>query len=155
MSALIGLGLWMSWSTFRLELLLGSIMTGRYVGTDTWTLGFAWHLLNGGIFALFYQAIFRTVGRAGPALGALLGVVHWMLAGVILPIFMFVRPALVGVDAGSDYFVWGAWGGMTFFGSLILHLVYGTTVGALAPPPRVARLNALRGDETETPRRAA
>lgn len=131
MSVLISLGFWMNWSLLRLETLLGSLITGRDYGFDTWAAGFLWHLINGGLFALVYQAIFKAAGRAGPALGALIGIGHWIVAGFLLPLVFILRPLIIGPDVIADLFVWATWGGATFFGSLVLHLVYGAIVGTL------------------------
>jgi hypothetical protein len=124
MSILAQISVWMSVPFFSIELFLGGLITRQNSGSLTWLLGFAWHLLNGGVFALFYRAVFRATGRGGAAFGALLGLGQWLIAGVVIP--------LIPV-AHTHGFAWSNWGGATFLGSLILHLCFGATVGWTSP----------------------
>jgi hypothetical protein len=62
------------------EMILGSVFIGR-ASTGAWILGFAWHLLNGGLFGLVYVAAFKTIGRANIMIGILFGFIQWIVAG--------------------------------------------------------------------------
>jgi hypothetical protein len=62
------------------EMILGSLLVGQ-VGSVAWFLGFAWHLLNGGLFGLVYVAGFKTIGRANILIGAFFGLIQWLVAG--------------------------------------------------------------------------
>jgi hypothetical protein len=119
------ISIWMSIPFFSIELFLGGLLTSRSNATFTWLLGFVWHLLNGGIFAIIYRAIFRTIGRGGPAVGALLGLGQWLIVGATLPFFTHTHE-----------FTWSNLGGATFVGTLTLHLCFGAIVG-LASPSRL------------------
>ncbi len=118
MSILAQISIWMSIPFFSFELFLGALITGQKSGSFTWLIGFAWHLLNGGIFALIYRAIFRAIGRGGAGFGSLLGLGQWFVAGMLLPLV-----------TRSHGFAWSSWGAATFVGTLILHLSFGATVG--------------------------
>lgn len=133
---LSGLGIWMQWTPLSLEMLLGSFITGKTTA-GTWVLGFAWHLLNGAIFGLAYAALFNLFNRSGPGVGALIGLMHWAVAGVLLGFVQALHPLTLGTWAEYEFrfFSWAALGAMTFFGSLVLHLVFGIIVGAAATTP--------------------
>lgn len=124
MSVLNGIAYWLDVPFLRIELLLGSLVTGRKDGAMTWFIGFGWHVINGGCFALLYSAIFNRTRRGGSAgFGALLGIGQWVVAGAVMPFIPVLR-----LPHG---FAWSTWGWLTFFGSLVLHISFGATVGII------------------------
>jgi hypothetical protein len=141
MSILAQISVWMSVPFFSIELFLGSLITGRGTGSASWLLGFAWHLINGGIFALFYRAIFRMTGRGGATFGALLGMVQWLIAGVVMPFIPVTH---------AHGFAWSTWGDATFFGTLVLHLSFGATVGWTTPSRAQARTPSSKKSEFDS-----
>lgn len=153
MTALMWLGVWMQWTPLGLESLLGSLIIGKATG-PAWIIGFAWHLVNGGLFALGYAFVFRAARTSGPTLGATIGVAHWLVAGLLLGIVQAVHPLPIVRMTPSYFIFWWSFGTMTFWGSLILHVVYGAIVGSLyrsyAKASRTARI-----DETTEQRKSA
>lgn len=116
MTLLESLGIWMQWSPYSLEVMLGSVITGTLTWT-AWFVGFAWHLLNGGLFALVYAAIFKYIKRSGPSTGALIGIGHWAVAALLLKFLSAIHPLTATTT--------------TVIGSLLLHLAYGAVLGWL------------------------
>jgi hypothetical protein len=87
-------------------------------------VGFGLHALLGVLWALGYAAVWAT-GILPPNVttGALLGIVHWLIAGALLGLLTFLRPG------GPGFYLRGQGGGVAFFGGLMAHVVYGLTVG--------------------------
>jgi hypothetical protein len=130
MSLLMALGVWMQWSPFALEELLGGVFASRERPGAVYAFGLVWHLINGGLFALAYAATFRRLGRAGARVGLALAVIHWIVAAVLVNVMLGLHPWTQGPlrrSAGPA----APFGGMTIWGALLLHLAYGATVGAL------------------------
>jgi len=115
----------------NLELLLGSAVTGSF-GPGAWVLGLALHLALGAGFGLIYGRFMRHIGSKGWKVGAPLALVHVLLAGLLLPMAgsmhplvnqgLLIKPRMFGVDLG--------WTGPLTF--LLLHEVYGVTLGVLS-----------------------
>lgn len=116
MSLLEWLGISMHQAPYSLEVLLGSVITDSFTWTS-WFVGFAWHLLNGGLFALVYAAIFKYIKHSGPSTGALIGIAHWGAAALLLKGLSAIHPLTSTVT--------------TIIGSLLLHLAYGAVLGWL------------------------
>ena len=120
----------------HLELALGYLLTGK-TGFGSWLLGFLWHLLNGGIFALIYAAGFLVLRRAGPALGVAFGVVHWCIAGYLLGIFPVWRlPPFFQIAPWTGQGGW--YGGLSTLIVFLLHLLFGFIVGSFCGTARFA-----------------
>jgi hypothetical protein len=100
--------------------------------------GYALHLLNGWIFALFYVALFQTAGQAGILFGALIGAAH---AAFVLIVALPVLPAFHPRMASEG---WGPeptqqleppgnlglnYGLTTPIATLAAHVVYGAILG--------------------------
>ena len=66
------------WTRMDIPLLLGTIFTDNRGRASA--VGYAVHFANGLLFALGYYAIFKAVGHAGWAFGAL-SAVAWLLIG--------------------------------------------------------------------------
>ncbi len=89
-------------------------------------LGWAGHLMIGTILALIYAVVARRLPGPPPVRGALYGLAPWILAMlIVLP--MMGMPVFGGAAA-------------TAMGSLIGHLVYGATLGAIYGQPDEARV---------------
>jgi hypothetical protein len=147
---------WLGLSPLDLEQLLGSFITRQH-GFSTWLLGFAWHLINGGVFALFYAAVFKALQISGASKGALLGVGHWIVAGLLGNILYAMHPLGVPGYPVVGFFFWTVFGGMTVLESLVLHLIFGSLVGLgfrrsgqVAVQMHLVRLAALQGADART-----
>jgi hypothetical protein len=117
--------------------LLGTAWT-----TDrTWArvLGYALHFVAGLAFALGYYAVFVTLGRAGWALGMLLGLLHGLFAGttlvnVLLPA---VHPRMGSPVSAANAtplleppgFLLLNYGRATPVVTIAAHIVYGAIIG--------------------------
>jgi hypothetical protein len=122
----IGIGL----KVLDFSMMWGTIV-GLPVGAAAWIIGFCIHLLVGGLFGLFYLAIFKAFSGAGVLRGATLGFVQAVITGMIIALLPMVDAA---VDRGllhnsGAYFSRGGVAGIVvYFG---IHLVYGAVVGWL------------------------
>lgn len=87
-------------------------------------LGWAGHLMIGTILALVYAVVAPRLPGPPAARGALYGLAPWLMVMLIVMPMMGV-PAFGGAAA-------------TAIGSLIGHLVYGATLGAIYGQPHVA-----------------
>ncbi len=82
-----------------LPLILGTLITPD--PDRARVFGFFIHLVNGQGFALGYAAAFAALGRATVWMGALLGLVHAVVAlTVIIPLLVGVHPRLASARAG-------------------------------------------------------
>jgi len=119
----------MGLTTMNLEMMLGSMITSTF-GTGTWVLGFAWHVINGGVFALIYAAGFKQYGKANVTLGAAFGFVHWIVAGIFMGLLPAMHPLIPVALSAPGYFA-ASTGVFNFFAELVMHLIYGGIVGAI------------------------
>lgn len=108
-------------------LLLGAPMDiaktlGDFLGIG-WTAGMVLHFINGSlIFPLIYAFVLFGVLPGGPVTkGVTWGVILWLLAqSMVMPM------------VGAGFFSADAGGAMAVFASLVGHLIYGATLGAIA-----------------------
>jgi hypothetical protein len=123
-----------------LPLLLGTVFTDDRSKASM--IGYAVHFGNGLIFSLGYAGIFEAVGRAGWDVGLGLGAAHALFAGgglvtVVLPA-LHPRMGTPWTDAEETPlleppgFLLHNYGRATAIVTLLLHLAYGTIVGAFA-----------------------
>lgn len=129
MSVIMGLARAMNWSEMNFEMSLGSMVTSNFTG-GAWTLGFFWHLLNGGIFALIYNFAFQRTGIPDARRGAFFGLVHWIFAGIYLGLLPAVHPMIPEQMASPGFFGVGMGFGNVLF-NIALHLMYGSIVGGV------------------------
>lgn len=61
-------------------------------------LGYVMHWLMGAVFALGYALIFRTIAGNLIVLGAVLGIVHWLIVGWMFSLAPYVH---AGMKAGT------------------------------------------------------
>src|SRR5690606_35492850 len=79
-------------SPVNLGEMLGSMITGE-LDSASWLVGFALHLLAGAGFALAYAAMFEySAHRASAGVGALYGLGHAVLSGLMLGAVPLLHP---------------------------------------------------------------
>jgi hypothetical protein len=130
----------LGWTRMDLPLLLGTAFSDNRSRASV--IGYVTHFANGLLFALAYYAIFRAVGHAGWAFGAVLGVVHAMFSGgalvtVLLPA-IHPRMGTPWSDAEETPlleppgFMLMNYGRRTAIWTLAVHIAYGAIVGGFA-----------------------
>jgi hypothetical protein len=123
-----------------LPFLLGTAVTSDRARAKL--IGYALHFVFGLAFALVYWTVFAATGVSSVWLGALLGLVHALVAGtalvsVVLPV---VHPRMgTGFDAAGDAplleppgFMLVSYGRQTQLAMIVAHIAYGAIVGAFA-----------------------
>lgn len=103
-------------------------MLGKMLG-NSWMLGMMLHFINGSIlFPLIYAyALYDVLPGSSWLKGTVWGVILWFLAqSVVMPMM------------GAGFFSSAIGGGLAVLGSLVMHVIYGTTLGALAGGPEQA-----------------
>jgi hypothetical protein len=134
-------------STFNGEFLIARAGGVFSLTPLAWLYGLVLSLFFGGLVGWFYSLGFRGLRkflRSGWDTGIGFGVVHWLIAGVILGAIassgsMLGGPGYFGVELGWP----------TFTLLFLSHLLYGAIVGGLYLPPAQAIDNALRPAEEE------
>jgi hypothetical protein len=130
----------MGWTRMDLPLLLGTIFSADRSRASV--IGYALHFFNGLVFSLVYAAIFEAVGHAGWDVGLGLGAAHALFAGgglvtVLLPA-VHPRMGTHWTDAEetpileAPGFMLHNYGRATVLVTVLVHLAYGTIVGAFA-----------------------
>jgi hypothetical protein len=123
-----------------LPFLLGTAVTEDR--TRAKVIGYALHFVFGVLFALAYYAVFAVTDRSGVVLGALLGLIHALFAGVALVNILLpaVHPRMgTGFDAAGSAplleppgFMLVNYGRETPLAMIASHIVYGAIVGGLS-----------------------
>lgn len=112
----------------------GSMVTGRTSGLSSKLTGIGAHLLLSTLIALPYAAALERSRSRTPALGAQLGVLHWLIASVALPSLDALNPTVrEGRTPPLKTFARG-YGQGSIFMFLVGHLLYGVVVGAAYHP---------------------
>ncbi|MGE0528686.1 MAG: hypothetical protein AB7G93_20295 [Bdellovibrionales bacterium] len=116
-------------TAMNLGRLVGTLFTGA-PSLGTWWLGAGVHLFISGLVALVYEAAFRALGHSGIWMGALLGVVHWILSGLFLGVLPSIHPAVPEIVPAPGMFAiqLNLFSMLLFF---LLHVVYGAVVGGI------------------------
>ncbi len=117
----------------NLEMMLGTMVADP--GTTAWIIGLAMHLMLSGAIALIYAWAFEHVThRAGWLVGAGFGIVHAIIAGIVMGMIPMIHPRMPSpvMPPGAFMSNLGAMGVVAVF---MLHLVYGAVVGAMYGPP--------------------
>ena len=114
-----------------LEMTVGSLFTMTR-STGTWFLGLVGHLLYGGVCGLVYAILFSQLRRLRPraSTGAELGLIHGVLASIVLAFLPRFHPAIPEIMPASVAFF--SILGVTVF--ILVHVMYGALVVALAAP---------------------
>lgn len=127
-------GLWLARFLFGLEVNM-SMMWGTMLGQPpdwgTWVLGFMVHLTLAALVAVVYAWVFEyLVHRAGWRVGLSVGLVHTVAAGLLMGLVPLVHPMMPGrMPAPGVFLASRGIGAVAVF--VVLHLVYGATVGGL------------------------
>jgi len=149
-AAVMVLGMWITRAAggtgFNFGYWWGSMITGTTT-TGTWILGFIITLILGGLIALIYAAAFEALGQSSWGLGVIGGVLHLVVAGLVLEWISLAHPAIPQVIPNPGYFTanYGV-GSVISFG--ILHLIYGAIVGSMYHPIH-KKIGVPRGRLTE------
>jgi hypothetical protein len=123
-----------------LPFLVGTAVTADR--TRAKVVGYALHFVFGVLFALAYYAVFAVIDRSGIVLGALLGFIHALFAGVALVNILLpaVHPRMgTGFDAAGSAplleppgFMLVNYGRETPLAMIVSHIVYGAIVGGFS-----------------------
>jgi uncharacterized membrane protein YagU involved in acid resistance len=129
------------YTRMSLPFLLGALVSERRLVIRV--VGFAFHLLNGLIFALAYALLFEALGRSDWWIGAAAGAAHGAFALIlILPVLQDLHPRMARVDQGPDPtpmlqppgFLGLNYGTRTPTITFLGHIVYGAIVGVFYRP---------------------
>lgn len=106
--------------------MLGSMFSPDGNGASGWVM----HLMMGVIFGIVYAALWAVgIGSATVISGALFGLVHWLIVGVMMGAIPMIH---AGIKAGSvstpGVFMLNSGGMMAFMGGLIGHIIFGVVV---------------------------
>jgi hypothetical protein len=110
------------------EAMLGSMVTGM-LGPASWLIGFAMHLLAGGVFGVVYATVLCRAGTVVDAgAGAAVGISHSLVAGLALLGAPAVHPAMPQpIPAPGAFMAAVGWPEVAMF--VVAHLAYGVMVG--------------------------
>ncbi len=144
------IGMWIAYAAgatgFSFEWWWGSMVLGNTSGA-AWIIGFAIHLILGGLIGLVYAAIFEAIGRSNWALGLLGGFIQLVIGGFVLGWISDVHRAIPQVIVHPGFFT-AYWGWASILTFCLATLAFGVIVGSLyepihkkrlAPPERPAR----------------
>lgn len=137
LSAGQGLGL----SRMSIPYMLGTVFTPDHERAVV--IGFALHLVNGWLFALFYALIFESLCLSGWLFGAFIGLVQSLVVLVaLMPILPSLHPRMASEHRGPEPtraleppgFLALNYGRRTPLITILAHLVYGGIIGAFYQP---------------------
>lgn len=132
MAAGQGLGL----SRMSLPFMLGTVFTPDR--DRAMVIGFAFHFINGWLFAFFYAVIFEDLGLTGWLLGGGIGLMQGLTVLILLmPILPFLHPRMASEHRGPEPtraleppgFMALNYGRQTPGITLIAHIGYGAILG--------------------------
>jgi hypothetical protein len=141
LTAVLSLSQLAGWTRMDLPLLLGTLFVAD--PDRARALGFGVHVVNGQVFALLYAAAFAVHGRATWWLGAVIGLIHGVVAlAVLVPALPAIHPRMASNRAGPDRAVVLEppgplalnYGRQTMAVTIIAHVLYGALLGALLGP---------------------
>lgn len=116
----------------------GGIITGSNKGIASMAAGLMMHLIVSALIAPFYAWAFAEIsGRATWRLGIIAGLVHWLIAGFIVPLMDRMNPCVQDGRIQAFGLFGSNYSGSMVVGYLIGHLVYGAVVGWLYKVPGV------------------
>jgi len=132
MAAAQGLG----WSRMSLPFMLGTLFTPDR--QRAMVLGFAFHFVNGWLFALFYALVFEDLQRTGWWLGGVIGLAQGLTVLIaLMPILPALHPRMASEQRGPEPtraleppgFMALNYGRQTPLITLFAHVVYGAVLG--------------------------
>jgi hypothetical protein len=114
----------------------GCMITKKDEGAGTMISGLIMHLMFSALIALLYAWGFAAIwGQSTWVLGLLLGAIHWVIAGVVLPMMDGMNACVKGGRIGAFGAFGKNYGAMMVVGFLMGHLLYGAIVGWLYTVP--------------------
>ena len=117
----------------KLELMLGTMLMSP--GLQAWIVGLLMHLMISGLIALAYAWAFENVThKAGVATGALVSIVHILIAGIFMGAILPAMHPLVPEQMGGPGYFMANLGAMGIMAFVMLHLMFGAIVGAMYGP---------------------
>lgn len=116
--------------------ILGSMMAPKSSGKSASTIGFAIHMTLSAGFGVAHGFILQKIGvttvAAGAGWGAVLGAAHGMMILAVMPVMLSKMHPLIQQGAIEQPGVaLTGFGSMTPVGSLMAHVGFGVTVGAI------------------------
>jgi len=105
-------------------------MLSSMFGKPNRTLGWVLHFMMGSVFAIIYTALWSFgVGTPNLIYALVFGAVHWVVAGLTMPVVPAVHAGIKGGEVAAP----GPWminqgGLMSFVGGLMGHMVYAIVV---------------------------
>lgn len=129
------------WTRMDLPMMLGTMFTPRIERARV--IGILAHLAAGQGFALAYALGFWKLGRSGPILGALFGLVHGLAAlTLIVPFLPAIHPRMATERSGPEMdaaleppgLLGLNFGVQTPVVTLVAHVLFGITLGLLLKP---------------------
>jgi len=115
------------------EMMLGSMVSSS-PGLTTWLIGFVMHLVISALIALIYAWGFeRVTHRAGSVVGLGFGVIHVVIAGIVMAMIPAIHPMIPESMPAPGAFMANMGG---TFAALFAgeHLLYGSIVGTMYGP---------------------
>lgn len=129
MSALMWMARTIMGMPANLEMMLGTMVTDP--GTTAWLIGFVMHLMISGAIALIYAWGFEHVThRAGWLVGAGFGIIHAIIAGMVMGMMPMMHPRMPNPISPPGAFLSNL-GTMGIVAEFVLHVIYGAVVGAI------------------------
>jgi len=126
----------------NLEMMEGTMFMDP--GPMAWVMGFIMHLVLSGLIALVYAWGFEHVThRSGALVGAGFGIVHAVIAGMVMGMMPMIHPRMPSpvMPPGAFMSHLGIMGPIAVF---MLHMIYGAIVGRMyAPVVQPARVHAV------------
>lgn len=116
-----------------LELNLGSMIT-RSVDPAAFGVGLLAHLVISGVIGVLYGIGFEHVSkRAGLGIGVAFGLVHTLIAGVVMGLMPVIHPLMPSqIPAPGPFMI--NFGGMGLFTFVALHVIFGAIMGTMVGP---------------------
>lgn len=125
-SAMMAMGPRMGMPEMDMPAMLGSM----FGAPPNKALGWVMHLMLGALFAIVYALLFPVVGGNIIALGAVFGVAHWLVVGLVMGMMPMMHAGIrSGEVAEPGVYMLRQGGAMGFVGGLMGHIVYGLVVG--------------------------
>lgn len=115
----------------NLFMMLGSMVLP--VGVGAFLMGAMVHAGMSVVFGLLHGGVFAVldIDSAWAAWGLLFGLAHWAVVGMALGMMPMMHPRMRSGEIDEPGFYALRYPPMTAMGFLMLHLVFGVTVGAL------------------------
>ena len=118
---------------WKMNLLMMLGLMRRHVGVGAFVMGAMIHAGMSVVFGLIHGGLFAAldIDSAWAAWGLLFGLAHWAVVGIALGMMPMMHPRMRSGEIDEPGFYALRYPPMTAMGFLMLHLVFGVTVGAL------------------------